>query len=62
MLDVLHADALGPTDEGREGVGPLDEIGDLQTLLLGLLAVVFGRIHQATDVEEHAPRIVRGVG
>src|SRR5215207_1376658 len=62
VLDVLHADALGPADEGREGVRPLDEVGDLQATLLGFSAVMFGRIYQATYVEEHASRFGRGAG
>src|SRR5215217_1509366 len=66
VLDVLHADAFGAADESREGVGTIDEIRDLQAALLGLPAVVFGRINQATDVEEHASlrlsAVRRGVG
>src|SRR5215217_8263088 len=58
VLHVLHADAFGTADEGREGVGTIDEIRDLQALLLGLPAVVFGRINQATDVEEHATPVL----
>src|SRR5215211_6757406 len=64
VLHVFYANILRSADEGREGVGPIDEVSDLQTPLLGLPAVVFGRIYQATDVEEHASTVLlrRGFG
>jgi hypothetical protein len=64
VLHVLHTYALGPSDEDREGVRAIYEILHLQPPLLGLLAVILGRIHEATNVEEHASsvRIGRGAG
>ena len=62
MLHVLDAHVLGAAHEDGEGVRALDEVLDLEPLLLGLLAVILGRFDQATEVEEHAPRLAREKG
>src|SRR5215210_3846854 len=64
VLHVLHAHALGSSDEDSEGIRTVDEVLDLQSSLLGLLTVVLSRIYEATNVEEHASsvRIGRGAG
>ena len=58
VLDVLELHALRSPYEQRVGVGRVDDVGDLQVALAGLVDVSGGRVDaQSEVVEQRALRI-----